>query len=121
MLGAEIAPVAPVPAEERAAPPSRIEDLLGQLKARPRDHKVQLELARAYRDERDWDSALKQYEKLIGARKLVPAVIDDLKPLLDADVNKAQLYQLLGDAYMQEDRLDEALAMYRQARQALAR
>jgi hypothetical protein len=44
-----------------------------------------------------------------------------MQPLAGADVDLVRLYQLLGDAYMHEDRLDEALSMYRQAREALAR
>jgi len=46
-------------------------------------------------------------------------VIDDLQQLpAVAHVDLVRLYQLLGDAYMHEDRLDEALNMYRLARQA---
>ncbi len=109
------------PAVEEVTLPLRLDDLLKQLKARPRDYQVQLELARFYRGQRDWNSAFKYYEKLIASRKLVPAVIDDLEPLSGTDVDLVRLYQLLGDAYMHEDRLDEALSMYRQARQALSR
>jgi len=110
-----------VPLVEAVAPPSKLDDLLGQIKARPRDYQLQLELARLYRGQRDWNGAFKYYEKLIAARRLVPAVIDDLQPLVGTDVDRVRLYQLLGDAYMHEDRLDEALSMYRQAREALAR
>jgi tetratricopeptide (TPR) repeat protein len=99
----------------------QLDDLLRQLKARPRDYQVQLELARFYRGQRDWNSAFKYYEKLIASRKLVPAVIGDLESLSGTDADLVRLYQLLGDAYMHEDRLDEALSMYRQARQALSR
>jgi tetratricopeptide (TPR) repeat protein len=108
-----------VPAVAEVAPPSQLDDLLKQLKARPRDYQLQLELARFYRGQRDWNSAFKYYEKLIGSRRLVPAVVSDLEPLAGTDADLVRLYQLLGDAYMHEDRLDEALSMYRQARQAL--
>jgi cytochrome c-type biogenesis protein CcmH/NrfG len=56
---------------------------------------------------------------LVSSRKHVRAVIDDLQPLLDEEVDRVRLYQMLGDAYMQENQLDEALEMYRLARQAL--
>ncbi|MBN1139468.1 MAG: tetratricopeptide repeat protein, partial [Anaerolineae bacterium] len=117
--GAELVKEQVVPVAEEVAPPSELDDLLRQLKARPRDYQLQLELARLHRDQRDWNAALKYYEKLISSRRLVPAVISDLEPLAETDVDHVRLYQLLGDAYMHEDRLDEALSMYRQARQAL--
>jgi len=109
-----------VPLVEEVVPPSRLDDLLGQLKARPRDYQLQLEVARLYAGQHDWSSAFKYYEKLVASRRLVPAVIEDLQqPLAGTEVDPARLYQLLGDAYMHEDRLDEALDMYRLARQAL--
>ena len=108
-----------VPAVEEVALPSQLDDLLTQLKARPRDYQLQLELARLYRSQRDWNAAFKYYERLIASGRLVPAVIDDLKPLAGTTADLVRLYRLLGDAYMHEDRLDEALSMYRLARQAL--
>jgi cytochrome c-type biogenesis protein CcmH/NrfG len=58
---------------------------------------------------------------LVSARKQLPDVIQDLEPLEQTGVDRAQLYQLLGDAYMHQDQLDKALQMYRQARKSLAR
>jgi tetratricopeptide (TPR) repeat protein len=96
-----------------------VDELLERLKAKPRDYQTRLELARLYRGEQEWGAALTQYEKLVSARKLLPAVIEDLQPLLGQDVDRARVYQLLGDAHMQDGQLDQALEMYRQARQAL--
>ncbi len=123
----EVSPVAtpPVrvemvaPAEVKAAPPSRLEALLAQLNTRPRDYHARLELARLYRDEQNWALALTHYERLVSARKLLPAVINDLELMLKEEKEQARLCQLLGDAYVQDERLDEALNMYRLARQAL--
>ena len=114
-----VAPFERVEVEEEVAPPSRLDELLARLKSRPRDHQARLELARLYRDEQDWAAALTHYERLISARKFLPAVIEDLVPLLAEGKERARVCQLLGDAYVQEDRLDEALNMYRLARQAL--
>jgi tetratricopeptide (TPR) repeat protein len=115
------APVAEVPAAEESAPSSRVDELVEQLKTQPRDTGLRLELARLYVAEQDWDAALAQYGKLVSTRKQLPDVIQDLEPLEQTGVDRAQLYQLLGDAYMHQDQLDKALQMYRQARQVLTR
>jgi len=101
--------------------PVRAEDLLKQLKTRPRDYGARLELARLYYADQNWDAALTNYEKLISARRFLPDVVDDLESLVDQQVEPARVYHMLGDAYMQQDQLDEALEMYRLARQKLAK
>ena len=107
-------------AEEEVAAPSREDELLQQLKTRPRDYSSRLELARLYYHDQDWDAALGSYEKLISARRFLPDIVDDLESLAQQDVEPARVYHMLGDAYMQQDQLDEALEMYRLARQKLA-
>ena len=107
--------------EEEIEEPSRLDDLLNQLKTRPRDYSARLELARLHHAEQDWDRALASYEKLISARRFLPDVIDDLQSLVGQDVEQSRIYHMLGDAYMQQDQLDEALEMYRLARQKLTR
>jgi tetratricopeptide (TPR) repeat protein len=118
---AEEAPAEEAPPVEEVAPPARLDELLTRLKAKPRDYAARLELARLYSAERDWNPALDHYEKLIAARKDLPAVIDDLTSLTQVEADQARVYQMLGDAHMQSEHLDEALEMYRLARQALAR
>jgi tetratricopeptide (TPR) repeat protein len=108
-------------AEEEIAAPAREDELLQQLKARPRDYSSRLELARLYYDEQDWDAALVNYEKLISARRFLPDIVDDLESLAEQDVEPARVYHMLGDAYMQQDQLDEALEMYQRARQKLTK
>jgi len=105
--------------KKKVAPPSRVDELLAQVTSRPRDYEARLELARIYRGEGDWNAALGHFERLVNARKHLPAVIEDLQALAGEDIDQARLYQLLGDALMQEGQLDEALDMYRQARRAL--
>lgn len=109
------------PVREEIAVPSRSDELLTQLKANPRDYKARLDLARQYLAEQDSDAALTHYEKLVSARKQLPEVQDDLEQLAKEDVDRARVYQLLGDVYMQQDQLDQALEMYRQARQSLTK
>ena len=103
------------------APSSRVDELLAQVRSQPRDYGTRLELARLHREAGDWNASLSQYEKLVNARKHLPTVIGDLKAMAGEDLDRVRLYQLLGDALMQEGQLDDALAMYRQARQALVR
>lgn len=62
-----------------------------------------------------------QYENLVGAHQAIPAVIADLEPLLNTGGDDARICQVLGDAYMQNNRLGDAVTMYRQALQALTR
>ena len=78
-------------------------------------------MARLYYDDQDWDAALTNYEKLISARRFLPDIVDDLESLAEQDVEPARVYHMLGDAYMQQDQLDEALEMYRLARQKLTK
>ena len=108
-------------AEEEIPAAAREDELLQQLKARPRDYASRLELARLYYDEQDWDAALVNYEKLISARRFLPEIVADLEPLAEQDVEPARVFHMLGDAYMQQDKLDEALDMYRRARQSLTK
>lgn len=107
------------PVEEEVIAPSRVDELLEQLKAQPRDYGARLDLAREYLAEGDMGGALTHYEKLVSVRKRLPDVLGDLEPLLEKDVDRARVYHLLGDIYMQQDQLDQALEMYRQARRSL--
>ncbi len=114
-----IAPFERVEVEEEAAPPSPVEELSALLKSHPRDYRARLELAQAYQAEQNWNAALDQYEKLVSARKFLPVVVDELKVMADKDIDRPRLFQVLGDAYMNQDKLETALDMYRQAREAL--
>jgi tetratricopeptide (TPR) repeat protein len=105
--------------DEQEAHRTRIGELRAQLDAQPRNYRARIEIARLCRLEGDWNGALVQYEELIANHKLVPAVIHDLQSLLDEDADKVQVYRLLGDAYMEIDQVDQALEMYRLARQIL--
>jgi tetratricopeptide (TPR) repeat protein len=114
-------PVMEPPVEEEVGAPSRVDELLEGLEAKPRDYQARLELARLYGGEQDWASALAHYEKLVSARRLLPEVVGDLETMAEEDVERARVYQLLGDAHMQQDQLDQALEMYRLARESLTK
>ncbi len=107
--------------EEEVGAPSRVDELVDGLRAKPRDYQARLELARLYGAEQDWTSALTHYEKLVSARRLLPDVVEDLEAMAEEGKERARVYQLLGDAYMQQDQLDKALGMYRLARESLTK
>jgi tetratricopeptide (TPR) repeat protein len=114
-----VAPYDRVEVEEDVPARRRIDDLVQRLEANPHDDPLRLELARLYREERDWNAALTHYQKLISTRKFLPTILDDLDLMLRRQVEPARVYQLMGDAYLQESALDKALQMYRLAQQAL--
>ncbi len=116
-----VAPYDRVEVEEEMPARRRIDDLGQQLKANPRDHALRLELARLHRGQRDWDPALTHYQNLISARKFLPFVLEDLDLLLQEEVDRPRVYQLMGDAYLQQNKLDKSLQMYRLAQQALTK
>jgi hypothetical protein len=108
--------------EEAADAPTRLETLEEQIEAEPDNYRARMELARRYKDEQDWDAALAEYEELVSTRKLLPAVIEDLKSMTEEDdVDPVQLYKLMGDAYTQAEQPDEAQEMYSRARRVLGK
>ena len=97
----------------------RIRELTLLLHQEPGKYWARIELARMCSRVGDWDGALLQYEELIAGHKLIRAVSLDLQELLQEETDRVQVYRLLGDAYMESDQIDQALEMYRLARQML--
>jgi tetratricopeptide (TPR) repeat protein len=102
-----VVPLQPVPtsAPEVSLPP--LEDL-------PRDAAERLALARAAADT-SWSQALSVYESLVSSADLLSTVIADLEEGIRKHPDDYAGYQLVGDAYMKEGRLPEALRAYRTA------
>jgi len=113
---AEAVPTAPL--EVEAGPPEMAE-YEARLQDHPRDYQTRLALARLYSEARTWEKALKHYGALIRFGKLLDMVISDLEALKSDLAEDHRLWELLGDAYMREDRLTEALQAYRQAHNLL--
>ena len=97
----------------------RIRELTFLLHQEPGKYWARIELARMCCRVGDWDGALLQYEELIAGHKLIRAVTLDLQGLLQEETDRVQVYRLLGDAFMESDQIDQALEMYRLARQIL--
>jgi tetratricopeptide (TPR) repeat protein len=65
------------------------------------------------------EEALDHYERLVNAGKFLPEVVQHLPALAGATRERYRAWQILGDAYMKTDRLNDALEAYKEARHAL--
>lgn len=74
--------------------------------------------ARQHLSEGDFGKASKDYSTVIKKKYELDTVISDLRMAADHFPAEAGLWQLLGDAYMRADRLDEAVEAYNRGIQA---
>jgi tetratricopeptide (TPR) repeat protein len=88
------------------------------LKEHPRDYEARLALARALWQADERQEALEAYTRLIRAGKLLENVIPDLESYLKQWPG-VDVQRVLGDAYMKDGRLQEALDIYRRALETL--
>jgi tetratricopeptide (TPR) repeat protein len=106
--------IEPEPVEAAEAPstrplePLRAEDL-------PEDSDARLAMARAALNAGDWSEALMIYETLVSSSELLDSVIEDMQAGVRRHAEDAAGYQLLGDAFMKDGRLQDALKAYRTA------
>jgi len=105
------APTVEVPAEPFAAERA-------YLKEHPRDYEAWLSLARALWQAGEQGEALEAYTRVIRAGKFLDSVIADLEEHVEQQPD-ASTQRVLGDAYMKDGRLQEALNIYRQALETL--
>ena len=107
-----------VPAIEPAIPAEPFAAERAYLKEHPRDYQAWLELARALWQDDERQQAMEAYTRLIRAGKLLENVIPDLEGYVQQwpDVS---IRRVLGDAYMKDGRLDDALDVYRRALETL--
>jgi cytochrome c-type biogenesis protein CcmH/NrfG len=69
--------------------------------------------------EGDVEGTVALYSKLIKNRELLPEIIRDMKEALYRFPLDVGLWQVLGDAYMRDDQLTEALEAYTKAEELL--
>lgn len=110
---AQVPPALALPAEVQAA--------LERLEVRPNDHGARLLVARAYAAQGQVSEALAHYQHLVTVDDVLAQVMEDLEALAVREPHLARVHQLLGDAFMHQGRLNEALGAYRQALQMLHR
>jgi tetratricopeptide (TPR) repeat protein len=121
--------IAPAAEEPQAPPPEAVEPKAAEpkdpfaapmayLKENPRDYDARLELARRLWQVDRREESLEAYSRLIRAGRELDVVIEELEEYLEqwSDVSTQRV---LGDAYMKNNQLDKALALYRQALESL--
>jgi tetratricopeptide (TPR) repeat protein len=86
-----------------------------RLEQNPDDYPTRLALARALRGSQELPSSLDHYEALIDSSQLLQDVLDDLDGLTKEKTDLPRLRRLLGDVYMRQGKLQEALDAYRTA------
>jgi cytochrome c-type biogenesis protein CcmH/NrfG len=115
------------PPEEAIAPPAvpaveaPVEPFAAQrahLKEHPRDYEAWLELARALWQAGERQEALEAYGRVVRRGKLLESAIPDLEEHVQ-EWPSASTQRVLGDAYMKDGRLQEALDIYRRALETL--
>jgi tetratricopeptide (TPR) repeat protein len=101
----------PIPAEPYAAERR-------YLKEHSRDYEAWLALARALWQDGEREESREAYSRVIRAGKLLESVIDDLEGYVEWKA-EAGTQRVLGDAYMKDGRLQQALNTYRRALETL--
>jgi tetratricopeptide (TPR) repeat protein len=101
----EVAEEAEPIAEEPAAPEVKKKE----------DH---LERSRQALASGDTESAAEMYSDMIKRKDSLESVIEDLRIAVDRTPDNADLWQVLGDAYMRDDQTDEAIDAYRKGMEA---
>ena len=66
----------------------------------------------------DIPSATEMYSDLVKRKDSLDSVIEDLRIAVDRTPDNADLWQVLGDAYMRDDQTDEAIDAYRKGMEA---
>ncbi|MDY6878265.1 MAG: hypothetical protein SWK90_18935, partial [Chloroflexota bacterium] len=107
----ETAAMPEVPAAEVTTEPFTVER--EYLKKHPRDYETWLALARALWQANEQEEALEIYTRVIRAGKFLEGIITTLERYVEQQPD-VSTQRVLGDAYMKDDRLQEALDIYRQ-------
>ena len=102
-----------LPEPEMAEVASPVAELMAALEQSPDDSATRLALARAHMEQAALDEAAEQYETLArGAPEALDDVIADLEAIIAEQPELLGLQQVLGDAYMEAGRLQDALDKY---------
>jgi len=107
--------VVEAPQREEAPAEPQIEP---QIEPEDEYHAKQLQ-AQAHLKEGDIDEAMELYDQLIKKNKRIKEIIEDLDQVSYQHPVNANILQTLGDAYMRDDQLQEALDTYSKAENLL--
>ncbi len=95
--------------------PAELRHFHEQLAAQPDNHGMRLAVARMSEQRGDIEGAIEQYKQLIKRSALLEAVVEDLQEMVTGEYDRPllrRLHRLLGDAYMKQNRMEEAMAEY---------
>jgi hypothetical protein len=107
-------PLVEAPAGEPTAPDARVAVAKQRVAADEEDDQARLELARSLWAAGQKEQARTEYQLLIRS-PLLDAVITDLERITAEKPSEEIILSLLGDAYMKDNRLEDALGAYRRA------
>jgi len=114
---AAAAPAPPALAAEvpAAPPPQAVPAPMASAKPKPgaRDPGLLLEAARTALAGGEVTQAVTTYSALIKRRAHLPNIIEDLRTAVELNPGAANLWQALGDAYMKNDQVNDAIEAYR--------
>jgi hypothetical protein len=105
----------PAPRLTPALVPASYAEYQGRLEQNPHDHGTRLELARVLARSNDVDQSLEHYQTLVDNMGELDQVSEDLRALLVSRPATPVARRLLGDVYMRQGYLQEALDAYRGA------
>ncbi len=86
---------------------------------RPFDPDEVLQSAKDALEAGDFELAAGQYGELTRKKEALDVTVEDLKVTLEREPQQPQLWQILGDAYMQMDRIAEAIEAYQKGTEVI--
>ncbi|MBZ0317181.1 MAG: hypothetical protein K8L91_12235 [Anaerolineae bacterium] len=103
------------PPSSPALVPAGFAQYQASLEQNPSDHHTRLNLARELEKVGNLGASLDHYETLVESSAALEVVADDLSRLATRQPQNPKVRRLLGDTYMRQGRLQEALDTYRGA------
>ena len=88
-------------------------------KDRGEDLPAEIQDARMAFNSGDMDQAMSQYDKSIKSRQSLSIVISDLQEVVDRYPEKASIWHQLGDAYLRDNQISEAMDAYSKAEELI--
>jgi tetratricopeptide (TPR) repeat protein len=109
----------PEPAVELEPVPVRAAETAPKPKAAEPDAATLLEDARRALAREDLDEATSHYAALIKRSESLQGIIEDLNTALEREANQPALWQILGDAYMKDGQVAEAVKAYQRGMESV--
>jgi len=118
-ITAEPEPVAQPQEDSFSEPKSEEKSVEPFLKDLGEDVSPEIQDARKAFNSGDMDHAMSQYNKLIKSRQSLPIVISDLQEAVDSNPEKASIWHQLGDAFLRDNQISEAMDAYSKAEELI--